>query len=64
MFQIKKNKGDNYSSYFSNSNINRPYNLRVKSTFDLGTMFYTVKMKTINFLNHDYITENSFDYYA
>ena len=61
---IKTISINNYSSYFNDSTINRPYNLHLTNTFNLGTMFYTVKMKTIDLLNNDYITENSFDYYA
>lgn len=61
---IKTISINNYSSYFNYLNINRPYNLLPKNNYDLGTVFYTIKMRTTNLLNNDYITENSFDYYA
>ena len=54
----------NYSSYFNESNINHPYNTHKINTLDLGSIFYTIKMKTINLSNNDYITEQSFDCYA
>jgi len=61
---IKTISINNYSSHFNDFNINIPYNLHKNSTLDLGTMFYTTKMKTINLLNNDHFTENSLDCYA
>ena len=61
---IKTISTNNYSSYINDSKVNHPYNLHLNNTLDFGTKFYTVKMKTFNFLNNDYIIEYSFDYYA
>jgi len=55
---------NNYSSYFDDLYLNYTYNLHINRTIDLGTMFYTDSMKTINLLSNDYITDNSFDCYA
>lgn len=61
---IKTISTNNRSSYFNDFNTNIPYNLHQNSALDLGTMFYTTKMKTINLLNNDHTTENSLDCYA